>query len=113
MNNIISPIYGTTGVASLDTVHCHRLGVFFITMASGVWFDSHPSSTILAHQYHALARAAVSLEPVLQEGTCATVQALFMVLRFIYTTDRSGGEERWILGGLCTRIAQIVRQYFY
>ena len=82
-------------------------------MATGVWFDNHPSATTLAHQYHALARAALSVVSIIQEATCATVQALFMVIRFIYLTERSNNEERWILGGLCARIAQAVSSHFY
>lgn len=110
---IFNPIYGNIGLTSLDTIHAHRLAVFFMTMATGVWFDNHPSATILAHQYHALARAALSVVSIIQEATCATVQALFMIIRFIYLTERSNNEERWILGGLCARIAQAVSSHFY
>lgn len=82
-------------------------------MATGVWFDNHPSATILAHQYHALARAALSVVSIIQETTCATVQTLFMMIRFIYLSERSNNEERWILLGLCARIAQTVSSFFY
>jgi hypothetical protein len=108
MNNIISPIYGNAGIANLDTIHSHRLSVFFILLASGCTYDSQPSATLRAEQYYALSRAALSLDPILQEATCATVQALFMMVRFIYNTDRTSNETRWILTGLCTRVAHIV-----
>jgi hypothetical protein len=108
MNTIISPIYGATGFASVDTIHSHKLSVFFIAMASGVLCDSHSSASILAQQYHALSRAALSFDSILQEANCATVQSLFMIIRFKYMSD-SRDEERWLLGGICGRVAQIVR----
>lgn len=107
-DTVMEPIYGTTPFASLDAIHPHRLSVFFILLASGIYYDSHPSAPILAQQYHVLSRAALSLGSILQEANCATVQALFMILRFIFITDRINNEERWLLGGLCARVAQIV-----
>ena len=112
MNTIIRPIYGTTEFASVDTIHSHKLSVFFITMASGILSDKHPSASILAQQYHALSRAAFSFESILEEANCATVQSLFMIIRFKYMSDPRG-EERWLLGGICGRIAQIVGRQEY
>src|ERR1700722_15036612 len=53
--------------------------------------------------------AALSLDPIVQEVTCATVQALFMMIRFIYDSYRASSETRWLLTGLCTRVTQTVR----
>lgn len=111
VTTIMDPIYGTTGYTSLDTLHSHRLAVFFIIMATGCLFELHPAASMIADQYHALARAALSLDSLLQEVTCATVQTLFMVVRFIYSSDRTSNEERWILTGLCARIGQTVSFY--
>ena len=105
---ILDLIYGTTGFPGLDTLHSHRLSVFFILLANGMVFDSHPSSPNLGRQYHALARAALSLDSILLEATCATVQALFLMFRFIYNADRSCNEERWLLTGLSARLSQTV-----
>ncbi|KIK09061.1 hypothetical protein K443DRAFT_672096 [Laccaria amethystina LaAM-08-1] len=105
---ILDLIYGTTGFPSLDTLHSHRLSVFFILLANGMVFDSHPSSPNLGRQYHALARAALSLDSILLEATCATVQALFLMFRFIYNADRSCNEERWLLTGLSARLSQTI-----
>jgi hypothetical protein len=107
MNTLVSPIYGTTGYVTVDTIHSHKLSVFFITMACGVLYDSHPSASTLAQQYHALSRAALSVDSIVHEANCATVQALFMIIRFIYISDPRG-EERWLLGGLCVKVAQVV-----
>ena len=104
----MNPIYGDTGYANLDTLHPHRISVFFVLLATGVLYESHPSSSILGEKYYALARAALSLESILNEATCATVQALFMMIRYIYSTDRTSNETRWMLTGVCCRVAQTV-----
>ncbi|TFK32802.1 fungal-specific transcription factor domain-containing protein [Crucibulum laeve] len=108
VNTILDPIYGTTGYANLNTLHSHRLALFFILLANGVLYDTHPSAVPMAKQFHALARAALSLDSILVEATCATVQALFLMFRFIYNSDRSSNEERWLLTGLCARLAQTI-----
>jgi hypothetical protein len=108
VTNILDPIYGPSGHANMDSIHSHRLSVFFILLASGIKFDTLPSAALLAEQYYSLARAALSLDPIGQEVTCATVQAIFMMIRFIYDSDRASSETRWLLTGLCTRVAQTV-----
>ena len=108
IRTIVDPIYGTLGFASLHTLHPHRLSVFFILLATGMLCHHDPSSAVLAERYHALARAALSLESILAEATCAAVQALFMMFRYIYASDRTSNEARWILTGLCCRLAQTV-----
>jgi hypothetical protein len=113
MNNIISPIYGSTGTASVDTIHSHRLSVFFILLASGCTYDAHHSATLSAERYYALSRAALALDSILQEATCATVQALFMMVRYIYISDCTGYENRWLLFGICTRVAQMVNSNLF
>ncbi|KAF7430501.1 hypothetical protein PC9H_006209 [Pleurotus ostreatus] len=108
MARIIEPIYGSTEDICLDSVHSHTLSVFFVILASGVLHDPHPDKQHLSDQYLALSRAALALDPIFHEATCATVQALFMILRYNYTFDRSSTEERWLLIGLCVRIAQSI-----
>ncbi|PBK60443.1 hypothetical protein ARMSODRAFT_966033 [Armillaria solidipes] len=106
--NILTPLYFAPGFTSLNTIHAHKLAVFFMAMGDGVLYDSSPDSAYLSEQYHALAQAAISIEPLLIEATSATVQALFMMFRFIYNSDRKSNETRWILAGLCGRIAQSI-----
>ncbi|KAG5637746.1 hypothetical protein H0H81_003384 [Sphagnurus paluster] len=107
-NSILTPIYGADGYASTDAIHSHRLAVFFMILANGNLYDSH-CDTLAAEQYYALARAALSVDSILVEVTCATVQALFLVFRFIYNSSQADKEERWMLTGLATRVAQVVR----
>ncbi|KIJ65704.1 hypothetical protein HYDPIDRAFT_110852 [Hydnomerulius pinastri MD-312] len=108
LTTIIDPLYGHTGIANVDRIHSHRLSVFFILLASGVFYDNIPSASIIAEQYQALSRAALSLDSILDEATCATVQAIFMTIRYIYQSDRTNNEGRWLLMGVCARVAQII-----
>ncbi|GLB41965.1 putative fungal specific transcription factor [Lyophyllum shimeji] len=106
--SILEPIYGTNEYPATNALHSHKLAVFFMILANGTLYDAHPSATTLAEQYYALARAALSLDSVLLEVTCATVQALFLVFRFVYDASQADKEERWLLTGLTTRIAHTI-----
>lgn len=108
ITSILNPIYGNHGYASVSALHSHRLSVFFIVLAHGKFYDTDTSVDVSADQYHFLARAAFSLDSILIEVTCATVQALFLICRFIYDADLTAKEERWLLTGLCARIAHMV-----
>ncbi|KAG6861339.1 hypothetical protein C0995_001318 [Termitomyces sp. Mi166 len=109
ITSIVDPIYGLEGFPSTDALHSHRLAVFFMILANGNLYDeSQPDAAAVAEQYYALARAAFSLDSILVEVTCATVQALFLVFRFVYNSSQSDKEERWLLTGITTRIAQTI-----
>jgi hypothetical protein len=108
IKTIVDHIYGPSGSANLHTLHPHRLSVFFIILATGVLYDDDKLSSILAERYHALARAALSLESILVEASCAAVQALFMIVRYIDASNRTCNETRWMLSGLCCRLSQTV-----
>ncbi|KAG1769517.1 hypothetical protein EV702DRAFT_1140943 [Suillus placidus] len=108
MTNILTPLYGHTGSPNVNNIHSHRLSVFFILLASGVLYEQSPSSGVLAEQYHALSRAALSLDPIYQDATCATVQALFMAFGHIYQSDRTNNDSRWLLMGVVARLAQLI-----
>ncbi|KAG2011562.1 hypothetical protein CC2G_011664 [Coprinopsis cinerea AmutBmut pab1-1] len=83
-----------------------------IILANGAVFDQQEEKTsdLAARTYSALARAAFSLDPILVEATCATVQALFLIVRFIYNADRDRNEERWLITGLNCRLAHMVKR---
>jgi len=108
MTSIIHPIYGDQDYPVIDTLHSHRLSVFFIILAHGIFYHPHPPTDTSAEQYHSLARAALSLDSILIEVTPATAQAVFLIFRFIYDADLTAKEERWLLSGLCVRIAHTV-----
>lgn len=114
MITILDPIYGVYGYPSAESLHSHCLSVFFIVLANGNLYDPNSSAVAaaeVAERYYFLARAALSLDSILLEVTCATVQALFLVFRFIYNSHQTGREERWLLSGLCVRVAYTVRVF--
>ncbi|KAF8631863.1 hypothetical protein AX15_002133 [Amanita polypyramis BW_CC] len=108
MVSILNPIYSTIVYGDLETIHSHRLAVFFMVLANGFLYDTDPAAIFCARQYQALGRAALSLDSLAQEVTCATVQTFFLVVRFAYNSDRRANEERWLLTGLAARLAQII-----
>lgn len=110
IRTFMDPIYGTTGIPSLDTIHSHKLAVFFTVLANGALYDESSGESIhwLAARYNHLARAAISLDPMLADATVATCEALFMLIRFLFNSDRSANEERWLITGLAARVAQMI-----
>ena len=113
MANILGQLYDFKGSSTLETIHPHRLSVLFAILASGAFWDEQPTAKILAQQYLVLSRAALSLKPILRETTTAAVQALFTIVRFLHIADTTAGEERWILGGTCAKVAQSVMPHPY
>lgn len=109
MTNILAPLYGHTGSPNINNIHSHQLSMFFILLASGVLYEHSSSSGVIAEQYYALSRAALSLDPIYQDATCATVQALFMAVRHTHQSDSTDNEGRWLLMGVIARVAQSVR----
>lgn len=94
MDTIINPLYDFQGYWFIGIIHPHQLSILFVILATGALWDDHPSATILAHQYHVLSRAALSLSPIAHEVNTFTVQALFTLIRFIHTADTNATEER-------------------
>ncbi|KAI0060962.1 hypothetical protein BV25DRAFT_1870945 [Artomyces pyxidatus] len=94
---VLEPIYEPTeGLAPLASLHAHNLSMFFMALASGATFEVDRSD-ILSEQYHALAWA-----------NCASAQALFMMIHYLYLSARFDNERRWLLSGICARVAQMV-----
>ncbi|EIW79263.1 hypothetical protein CONPUDRAFT_127232 [Coniophora puteana RWD-64-598 SS2] len=108
MSSIMEPIYGTPGPPRVDHITPHRLSVFFVALASGAMYEDNTSAAMISEKYFALSRAVFSLDSITQEVSIAGVTAIFMAVRYSYQIDRSGGENRWLLLGLCTRLGQII-----
>ncbi|KAI0048106.1 hypothetical protein FA95DRAFT_1595332 [Auriscalpium vulgare] len=103
---ILEPVYQSVDIhACLSTLHAHSVSVFFMVLALGSLFDPY---TLAAEQYHALGRAAFVLEPIVRGATCASSQALLLMLHFLYNTDRSGTERAWVLMGVTAKVAQMI-----
>jgi len=110
-HNFLEPLYASINDPVIF-VHFepHRLSVFFMVLAIGALFDPHPNARITAEQHHAFACATFSLESIVGGATCASIQALLMMEHFLFSTDRSGNERRWLLNGLCTKVIHMVNQ---
>lgn len=107
IDEIVDAIY-TTGYPIIDTVHPHKLSVFFSLMAQGLSFSREASAALVQEQYHALACAMLSLDPITRGVTVSTVQAFFLIVRFLNSTVRTAAEDCWILFGICVRVSQTV-----
>lgn len=79
-----------------------------MVLGIGTLFDSHPNARTIAEHYHAFACATFSLESVVGGATCASAQAILLMTHFLFLTDRSGNERRWLLSGLCTKLIHMV-----
>lgn len=104
LTTILNPLYGTPGFANLKYIHSDHLTIFFVALAEGASFDSHPAAQTTSHQYYTLARAAFSLSQISDKATTATVQALFMLIRLLYNFDPKWNEKRWLLLGICAKL---------
>ena len=103
MKSIIVPIYG-----SGETIHAHQLAVLFAILAAAALPDESVQPTPVARHYYMLSRAALSLQPIKQQPTISSVQALLILMWFMRVSDGKSHEERWLLGGICVKIAQAV-----
>lgn len=108
MTTVFDPIYGSNELPSVTHVHAHRMSILLIVVATGALYDKDPYAMRLAHQYNVLARAALSLDPIAREANTASFQALYLIMRFTHASDSRDSEERFILGGMCAKLAQII-----
>ena len=103
MASIVTPLYAPAGTATMARMHPHQLAILFAVLAAGA------QPTPLAQQYHILARAAFSLAPLKRGANVTSVQVLFLLMWAMRSADPKSHEERWLLGGVCVRVAQQVR----
>ncbi|KAL1720709.1 hypothetical protein EV715DRAFT_196408 [Schizophyllum commune] len=108
--SVLQPLYENAEKKSLSSYHAHKLALFFALVGIGALFDKGDNAAgPRAHQYIYLSRAALAFHSMLQEVTCATVQTIFLLVRFIYRAEQQRkNEERWVLCGLCSRLASII-----
>ncbi|TRM60171.1 hypothetical protein BD626DRAFT_505706 [Schizophyllum amplum] len=109
---VLQPLYSALEQDDIGPVHAHKLSLFFAMIGVGALFDkTDPNGTNwMAPRYIYLSRGVLSFHSMLQEVTCATVQAVFLIVRFMYRTvpQQRRNEERWVLLGLCSRLASII-----
>lgn len=102
-------IYGPSNVPSVEHIHPHKLAVFLGILAIGhqrsVDFETPQGLNLNAERYYVLSCAALSLAPIMAEAMCATVQALFLIDRYVWSSTRRACEELWLLIGVMARVA--------
>ncbi|EEB90212.1 hypothetical protein MPER_11609 [Moniliophthora perniciosa FA553] len=64
-----------------------------------------PSSFCVFYGYGRWCDAALALDPITHEVSCATIQSLLVMFRFHYNLDRRSNEVRWLIIGICSRVA--------
>ncbi|KZV72233.1 hypothetical protein PENSPDRAFT_629068 [Peniophora sp. CONT] len=108
-NMVVDPLYNALeGYIPFDSISAHHLSIFFMVLATGLIFSPGQSAPILQEQYHALGCAAFSMDSITRGASTATVQAMILLIHYSYWTDRTGHELRFLLNGLCVRIAQMI-----
>lgn len=79
-STVLSRIYDQPISIDQDPVDSHRLAVLYMVLALGTLFDlDQPYLSVEATQYYQLARAALSLDSVLEHQTIPAIQALVRI----------------------------------
>ncbi|KAG6897385.1 hypothetical protein C0992_002047 [Termitomyces sp. T32_za158] len=74
--SVFRPIYNQDGTFQ-TSINAHRLAVLFMVLAIGTLLDlDRAAQNPESMQYYQLARAALALDPILEEQTIAGIQAL-------------------------------------
>ncbi|TEB21845.1 hypothetical protein FA13DRAFT_1819353 [Coprinellus micaceus] len=83
------------------------LSVFFMVLAIGELLDLDlPPHSQEAMQHYQVARAAISLDSVLEEQTVTGIQALLLMCHFMFLSDM--GRPRWVMMGIVVKMAQSI-----
>lgn len=76
-STVFSRIYDQTMAADQDPTDSHRLAVLYMVLALGVLMDlQQPYMSLEATQYYQVARAALSLDSILEHQSIPALQAL-------------------------------------
>lgn len=90
---VFSRIYDQPMGLDQDPIDSHRLAVLYMVFALGTLFDlDKPYLSVEATQYYQAARAAVSVDSVLEHQTIPAIQALVRVClipRLLFRRPRS------------------------
>lgn len=104
-NTVFSRIYDQPIGIDQDPIDSHRLAVLYMVLALGTLFDlGQPYLCVEATQYYQLARAAISLDSLLEHQTIPAIQALVLMCHFMFMSFRDG--PRWAAMGLVVKLAQ-------
>ncbi|KAG5715994.1 hypothetical protein E4T56_gene2317 [Termitomyces sp. T112] len=106
LESVFRPIYDQDG-AFQSSVSAHSLAILFMVLAIGTLMDlDRPAHNPESMQYYQLARAAIALDPILEEQTIPGIQALLLICHFMFLSDMGG--PRWVIMGMIIKMAQSI-----
>ncbi|KAF8801279.1 hypothetical protein BYT27DRAFT_7235766 [Phlegmacium glaucopus] len=84
-----------------------NIGIFCMVLAIGTLVDlDKPAHSAGAMYYYHLARAALSIDSILEEQSITGIQALLLMCHFMFLSEISG--PRWVIMGIVVKLAQSV-----
>ncbi|KAI0788807.1 fungal-specific transcription factor domain-containing protein [Abortiporus biennis] len=90
-----------------DQFEAHRLAIMFMIFALGSLLDlERPALSAEATQFYQLARAALSLDSILESQSIPAVQALILMCHYMFLSFIEG--PRWALMGIAVKLAQSI-----
>ncbi|KAK2465637.1 hypothetical protein APHAL10511_002181 [Amanita phalloides] len=103
LDTILEPFYEPDRTP-LDATMSHRLAILYMVLALGTMLDlDRPFNSPETMHYYQLARAALSLESVLEEPSASAVQALLLMTHFMFLSEM--GSPRWVIMGIVVKLA--------
>jgi hypothetical protein len=112
IDDILTPIYkaARTRQDSNDkpVISPHKMAVLFTVFALGAFMDlTLPPLNAESKNYFTLARAALSIKPILDSPDLSTVQAIVMMAAYhTFSTSQYTLDSAWCLLSLGSKIAQ-------
>lgn len=109
---VFTPLYaqGPTTITD-EPIHSHRLSLMFMVLAIGSLMNtSIPAYNRDAEKYHQLARAALFNTTIFDEPTINAVQALYLMVFYLFLADRHGTSSgaRWAIMGIAVKVGQSI-----
>nr|GAT42913.1 predicted protein [Mycena chlorophos] len=99
---IYNPIF-VEGAA--ETITGSSLAVCFSVLCFGAYMDLNlPPHSEQATQLYQLSRAALSMDPILDEPSIPAIQALVLMVHYMFFSG-TGNDARWVLMGLVVKLA--------
>jgi hypothetical protein len=114
IDDILTPIYKAARTQQdKPSISPHKLAVLFTVFALGAFMDlTLPPCNVESKNYFTLARAALSLRPILDCPDVSTVQAIVLMASFhTFSTSQYTLNSAWSLISLGSKIAQGVRPF--
>lgn len=114
IDNVLGHVYSTLDHGEEASLHFHEVSLLFFTIGTALAFERYNTTgesqtpAELSRRYHALGRAAFSLEPLGRRNTVWTVTSLIMFVNSTMLIDWEASAHRWSIVGLAAQVAHSV-----